>query len=194
MKAVLRFSPLFVLALALALAACSEDEKELPDFATLFPADNQIGSFVEAPVDPSGIDRANKEAGPWITTNEEDITARIDGAAAEFYAAGFANFGFELYTDDTCDIDLALWQMESPDGATTAMTNASTGGNWADANLGEAGRVDNNGTSSLWYWFIRKGVYVIELTSEPTSGGSGTRDGARTAGETFATAILAKMP
>jgi hypothetical protein len=194
MKALLRLSPIFVLALA--LSACGDDETDLPDFATLFPADNEIGSYVEARVlaENEHDQGFNWEAGPYVTTDGQDVEDRIDGAASHFINAGFANFGLEDYTNGTYDIELHIWQMKTPAGATTAMDEATTDTTWTDASLGEAARVQNQNTSSLFTWFIRKGVYIIKVRSKPTQGGAGTRDGSKTDGEAFATAILAEMP
>jgi hypothetical protein len=180
MKALLRLSPIF--ALVLTLAACGDDETELPEFATLFPADNEIGSYVE---DPDG--EFNDQDGPRFLTDGDEITDLINGAAGHFIAAGFVNFGVEAYTDSTHDIGLFIWQMKSPDAATTAMDAAATG---TEESLGDAARFE----VTTMTWIVRKGVYVLELTNRARAGGSGTDDTAKSQGATFAAAILAEIP
>jgi len=177
----------FVLVTAMFAAACGDDDPTLPNIATLFPANNEIGSWVE--------DTSTGTAGVEIATDENGIVALINGGADAFLSRNYNAFGIEYYTDGTYDLELRIWQFAtaaiSTEIYTALLTESSTHqtSTWEDSTLGTAGRVAN--TSTTWWFNVRDGAHLLEVTI----GESGTAPDAtsKTAGETFVNGVLAKL-
>jgi hypothetical protein len=178
----------FVLVTAMFTAACGgDDDPTLPNISTLFPANNEIGSWVE--------DTTTGTAGVEIATDETGIVALINGGAEPFLARNYNAFGIEYYTDGTYDLELRIWQFAtaaiSTEMYTALLTESSThqSSNWDDNTLGAAGRVAN--TNTTWWFNTRDGAHLLEVTIGES--GAAPDAASKTAGETFVNGVLGKL-
>jgi len=173
---------------ALLLTACpppddNGDGDEMPDIAELFPADNEIGSWVE----DSSLGGAGVEVGRSFSEAE----AIVNGDADSFdgYMVAFAR---EYYTDGTAGLELRAYEMGDAAACTEAydllivdnpLYSANT---WDAASLGDAGRIADTG--SHWFVNTRKKIFYVEAWIEPNDAPG------KTAVESFVETVLEKIP
>ena len=181
----LRLAPRALL-LALFAAGCSTEPAPAPtvEIDELFPADNEIGSWVE--------DTTVGAAGVEIADSPTEAEAIIDGDAEPFTAHDFARFAIQNYTNGSEKLELRVWQMADAAAATAiydylpANNSIYMASSWEDVSIGEAGRASNTGAS--WWINARTGAFYVEAKINAVS------DAARADAEAFARAVVGKVP
>jgi len=187
----LRISTILFTTLALALAAgCGGGDDDQPiAIESLFPADNEVGSFVE--------DTSAGAAGVEVAETSAEIEALIDGDAVPFDDAGFLVFGRQQYTDGgSYQVEVRVYEMPSATVAAQLYTDLvverdlySTN-TWSDLAIGEASRIANTNGTSFWL-NVQKGAYYFEVRiNQATIDDTVSQANA----EAFGTAIAGKIP
>ena len=181
------------LGVALALAGCgsSGSDSSSFDIKSAFPAASASGGWVE---DPDALDYYSNANPPGVSvaTTNAGVTSMIDGDANPFIAQGFVAFGDEFYKNTVggtpATLELRVWQMPSAAAASAVWDTQTSTYTWTTASFGDAARYRDTGVS--WYYNVRKGVYFVDVRDLRPD----TNAAIRTAGETFITAVVSKLP
>ncbi len=187
----LRTTTILLATVALTLASgCGGGDDDQPiAIETLFPADGEVGSFVE--------DTGAGAAGVEVAETSNEIEALIDGDAVPFDAAGFLVFGRQQYTDGgSYQLEVRVYEM--PSAAVAAELYADlvverdlySTNTWTDLDIGEASRIANTNGTSFWL-NVQKGVYYFEVRINQATIDDTVSQGHA---EAFGTAIAGKIP
>lgn len=167
-----------IAAVALALAACSDDngsktDGKVPDSTVqsdapvvctvdaLLPKNNTVGDFVE-------------DGAPQTADNLTALTALIDGGSEKYTQGGkFVCMALQKYKSATKTHGLELWLFDQTDtaGATAAYANTS---NPDDQDLtptiGDASRGHENAIAGIYQADMRKGQYLARVIADAVAG------------------------
>ena len=173
-----------VLPLSLLLACPpADDDDDSVAIASLFPANNEVGTWVE--------DTSLGSAGVQVSNSAAQAQADVDGDADSFEDTMVA-FAREFYTSGTHTMELRVWQMQDAAACTAVYDDLVvndplyTPNTWSAVSLGEAGRVADTG--SQWWHNVRKAAYHVEAKTQ-----SNDADG-KSGAEAMIGAVLAKIP
>ncbi len=188
----MRLCTVLVLVTAMFAAGCGgDDDPDFPDIETLFPADNELGSWTEHTVVNDKVCRA----GVQVATTDQGIVDIINGGAGPFLDRDYNAFGAECYTDGTYELELRVWQFVSAGVAdelyAALLTESSThqSSTWENATFGDQSRVAN--TQTDWWFNLTEGEHLLEV--KILEDGAAPDAASKTAGETFVNGVLAKM-
>lgn len=174
---------LSVLPLSLLLGCPPPTDDEPVAIESLFPANNEVGTWVE--------DTSKGQAGVQVSNSAAEAQADVDGDADSFEDTMVA-FAREFYQNGTHTMELRVWQMQDAAACSAVYDELVTSdplytsNTWTAASLGEAGRVADTGTQ--WWHNVRKAAYHIEAKTEANDA-----DG-KSGAEAMIGAVLDKIP
>jgi hypothetical protein len=185
MKLIARVATALAAVAALALLGCPPTEEngdELPDIEELFPADNEVGSWVE--------DTSTGAAGVEVARSYTETWEMVDGDADSF-EDGLVAFAREYYTDGSMQLQLRVWEMKDADTCSSIYSSLVSddplysANTWEDVSLGEAGRVADTGTH--WWFNSRSKIFQVEAWIDSND------DPGKSAAQSFLEAVLEKI-
>jgi hypothetical protein len=176
--------------LGLAGVACNGNDDTAVDIATLFPANNEIGSWSE---DSTAVgDSGANPSGVEVAETSQEAVDMINGDADVFDNHRFLALGREFYTTGSAKLELRIWRFADAEDATSLYEGLPSEDSrydisWNTASFGDAARMVDTGVS---YWYnVRTGAYFLEIM------GLAPNDAAtQTAGEAFLSGVLDKIP
>jgi hypothetical protein len=177
--------------LGLAGLACNGSDDTTVEIATLFPANNEIGSWVE---DPDAIvqDGGSNPSGVEVADTSQEALDMINGDADVFDNHSFVALGREFYTTGDAQLELRIWRFPDAREATSLYEDlpgedSRYAISWNTASFGDAARMVDTGVS---YWYnVRTGVYFVEIMGLTPNDAT-----TQAAGETFLSGVLNKIP
>ena len=161
----------------------SEDGPTEKSFDQLFPADNEIGDWVE--------NTDTGDPGVEVAKSDDEAVALIDGSAEPFIEHGFITFGVEYYASQGMMLELRIWQMDNAAIARELYSDLTDNKSiymaqpWTDIDVGQQGRVADTG-ASIWV-NARSGSYYVESKIDQVT------DEASNDAQAFAKAVIAKL-